>query len=232
MIGKAAIIELAGGLAIRSGKASLTGPCRECVEHRLLDVRILERLRRDHCGGLGGVHARFGHAWAPSSARPRTAESPGCGRVLAASVATARWHRPVDGQDRPDGANRRLLRTESCRSSPGKIRRITIRCRPHNQRSGIRRGETREASARRPADQRLPEGRCGGARGVGRRASVCSRRTGRPEPTPSCRTAHSRKRRSCVIMMEAAASFSDLLRTGRCARSCRIRMARSTATRV
>ena len=62
MLGKAAMIELAGGLGYTNGSASLTGPAKGLLESGVLDLRIVQRIGRSGGGRAGGVFHRVRYA--------------------------------------------------------------------------------------------------------------------------------------------------------------------------
>ena len=110
LLGKAAMIELAGGLGYRFAAASATGAAKESLEHELLDLRLVERLwrnRRLRHGGLRHRHRNLGLDRLPLSVLRRLRIAP--------HFRTRRSRRRhgallLHGQDRPHVPHcRRLL---------------------------------------------------------------------------------------------------------------------------
>mgnify|MGYP003694599949 CR=1 FL=1 len=206
-------------------------PVPEPVEHRLLDVRILERLGRDHRGGACRPSRWARTRAARSSARRRTAAFPGCARASAASAAPARW--------RSRGRWTRSARWRATADCCGRILSVIAGHDPrdHDSLPSARssfpcpspaKGARRLRVGR--LDQRLPERRAGRARRVRRGAPPDRRARGRSSRTPILPDGPFEEAAELVILMEAAASFSEPVAIGPVRGARRIRTARSTAT--
>jgi Asp-tRNA(Asn)/Glu-tRNA(Gln) amidotransferase A subunit family amidase len=216
MIGKAAMIELAGGLGYTSGDASLTGPCRNpwnthywtcgsssgsgAITASALATFTLGSDTRGsiicpstHCG-ITGMRPSFGRvsrhgAMAIAWSMDKIgpmARTADCCGLILSAIA---GHDPRDRETLPDTLASFRYRRQLAGAAPLRIGRLTNvfpKADRQVQDAVDRALRVLEAHGARVTDAELPDG-------------------------PYEEAAE------LVILMEAAASFSDLLRSGRCA---------------
>ena len=216
MIGKAAMIELAGGLGYTSGDASLSGPCRNPWNTRYWtcgsssgsgavtsaglaaftlgsDTRGSIICPSTHCG-ITGMRPSFGRvsrygAMAIAWSMDKIgpmARTADCCGLILSAIA---GHDPLDRESLPDAVASFRYRRPLAPATPIRIGRLTNvfpKADPAVHEASDRALRVLEAHGAVVRDAELPDG-------------------------PFEEAAE------LVILMEAASSFSDLLRSGRCA---------------